>query len=88
MYCTIKLKLNRFVATPVKSASEAFESLGFSAPRFPSSSTIDDIDTLATKPASKLQRLALGEEIADKAYKFATDPEHTQPLERIDPSNL
>lgn len=88
MYVIRKMRLNKFEPTPISSPRALFARKGEQPAPVESKLTQDCIADAMPGNPSKLQALALGDEIAKKAYQFAKDPDHIEPLDRVDPNDL
>lgn len=88
MYVLKPLRLNKFQPRPNVSSRRLFDLFGYSKPAVNSKQTSENVDAVIPAAASKLQALALGQEIAEKRKEFEQNPEQTAPLGRIKPSEL
>lgn len=88
MYVIHKMRLNKFQPLPVLSPRALYARLGYTPSKQVSKQTPDCVGDASIGNCNKLQSLALAERIVTTSEHFKKDPEHTEPLERIDPAEL
>lgn len=88
MFVIHKMRLNKFQSLPVLSPRALYARLGYKPSSQISKQTPDCIGDASIGQCNKLQAMALAERIVTTSEHFKHDPEHTDPMRRVDPAKL